>query len=125
MYDFNSKEIWFATGSQHLYGPDTLLRVAEDSGVITEALNDSGSVPVKVVFKPVLTTSDAVFELCSEANNNSRCLGLITWMHTFSPAKMWIRGLSVLNKPFIHFHTQLNRDIPWETIDMEDRQSVV
>ena len=119
MYDFNSKEIWFVTGSQHLYGPDTLLRVAEDSGVITEALNDSGSVPVKVVFKPVLTTSDAVFELCSEANNNSRCLGLITWMHTFSPAKMWIRGLSVLNKPFIHFHTQLNRDIPWETIDMD------
>ncbi|MDX9726288.1 MAG: L-arabinose isomerase [Bacteroidales bacterium] len=119
MYDFKNKEIWFVTGSQHLYGPDTLLRVAEDSGVISEALNASGSVPVKIVFKPVLTTSDAVFQLCSEANNSSSCLGLITWMHTFSPAKMWIRGLSVLNKPFLHFHTQLNRDIPWETIDMD------
>ena len=71
-----------------------------------------------MVFKPVLTTPDSITELCTEANNSKNCIGLITWMHTFSPAKMWIRGLSILNKPFLHFHTQLNRDIPWESIDM-------
>lgn len=119
MFDFNSKEIWFVTGSQHLYGPDTLLQVAADSKAITEALDNSPGIPVKVVFKPVLTTPESIFELCSEASHDSRCIGLITWMHTFSPAKMWIRGLSVLSKPFLHFHTQLNRDIPWDTIDMD------
>lgn len=119
MFDFNSKEIWFVTGSQHLYGPDTLLQVAADSKAITEALDNSPGIPVKVVFKPVLTTPESIFELCSEASHDSRCIGLITWMHTFSPAKMWIRGLSMLSKPFLHFHTQLNRDIPWDTIDMD------
>ena len=119
IYDFNSKEIWFVTGSQHLYGPDTLLQVASDSRVITEALDNSPGIAVRIIFKPVLTTPESVFELCSDANNDSKCIGLITWMHTFSPAKMWIRGLSVLNKPFLHFHTQLNRDIPWDTIDMD------
>ena len=119
MYNLNSKEIWFVTGSQHLYGPDTLLQVAADSKAITEALDNSQKIPVRIVFKPVLTTSDSVFELCSEANNNKNCIGLIAWMHTFSPAKMWIRGLGVLTKPLLHFHTQLNRDIPWETIDMD------
>mgnify|MGYP001033722701 CR=1 FL=1 len=119
IYDFKSKEIWFVTGSQHLYGPDTLLQVASDSRAITEALDNSLRIPVRIIFKPVLTTPDSVFELCSDANNDSKCIGLITWMHTFSPAKMWIRGLSVLNKPFLHFHTQLNRDIPWDTIDMD------
>ncbi|MFZ2338632.1 MAG: L-arabinose isomerase [Bacteroidales bacterium] len=119
MYDFNSKEIWFVTGSQHLYGPDTLLQVASDSRAITEALDNSLRIPVRIIFKPVLTTPDSVFKLCSDANNDSKCIGLITWMHTFSPAKMWIRGLSALNKPFLHFHTQLNRDIPWDTIDMD------
>jgi len=119
MYNFNNKEIWFVTGSQHLYGPDTLLQVAADSRAIAEALDNSIKIPVRILFKPVLTTSDSIFELCSEANNNKNCIGLITWMHTFSPAKMWIRGLSVLNKPFLHLHTQLNRDIPWDTIDMD------
>lgn len=119
IYDFNSKEIWFVTGSQHLYGPDTLLQVASDSRAITEALDNSLRIPVRIIFKPVLTTPDSVFKLCSDANNDSKCIGLITWMHTFSPAKMWIRGLSALNKPFLHFHTQLNRDIPWDTIDMD------
>jgi len=76
-------------------------------------------IPVRIIFKPVLTTADSIFDLCSEANINKNCLGLITWMHTFSPAKMWIKGLSVLTKPFLHFHTQMNRDIPWETIDMD------
>jgi L-arabinose isomerase len=119
MYNFNNKEIWFVTGSQHLYGPDTLLQVAADSRVIAEALDNSPKIPARVLFKPVLTTSDSIYELCSAANNNKNCIGLITWMHTFSPAKMWIRGLSVLTKPFLHFHTQLNRDIPWDTIDMD------
>ena len=119
MENLNNKEVWFVTGSQHLYGPDTLLQVASDSKAITEALDRSERIPVRIIFKPVLTTPDSIFDLCSEANNNKSCIGLIMWMHTFSPAKMWIRGLNVLNKPFLHFHTQLNRDIPWETIDMD------
>jgi len=119
MYILNNKEVWFVTGSQHLYGPDTLLQVAADSKIISQALDDSQKIPVRIIFKPVLTTPDSIFELCSEANNDKNCIGLITWMHTFSPAKMWIRGLTVLNKPFLHFHTQINRDIPWDTIDMD------
>jgi L-arabinose isomerase len=95
------------------------LQVAADSRAITEALDNSPQIPARVIFKPVLTTPDSIFELCSEANNSKNCIGLIMWMHTFSPAKMWIRGLNVLNKPFLHFHTQLNRDIPWDTIDMD------
>ncbi len=111
-------EIWFVTGSQHLYGPETLKQVASDSAKIASSLDKSPVISQKIVFKPVLTTPDSITELCTEANNSKNCIGLITWMHTFSPAKMWIRGLSILNKPFLHFHTQLNRDIPWETIDM-------
>ena len=119
MYEINNKEVWFVTGSQHLYGPETLNQVAADSTVITEAFDNSTEIPCRVIFKPVLTTPDSVYELCSGANNNSNCIGLITWMHTFSPAKMWIKGLMALNKPFLHLHTQLNRDIPWDTIDMD------
>ncbi len=119
MDNLNNMEIWFVTGSQHLYGPDTLRQVNADSRSISEALDNSVKIPVRIIFKPVLTTADSIFELCSEANINKNCLGLITWMHTFSPAKMWIKGLSVLTKPFLHFHTQMNRDIPWETIDMD------
>ena len=112
-------EVWFVTGSQHLYGPGTLKQVAKDSGSIASFLDKSPGISVRIVFKPVLTTPDSIFELCSEANNSTNCIGLITWMHTFSPAKMWIRGLSILSKPFLHLHTQLNRDIPWESIDMD------
>jgi L-arabinose isomerase len=119
MYGIDSKEVWFITGSQHLYGPETLKQVAADSNVITEAFDNSTEIPCRVIFKPVLTTPDSVYELCSEANNNRNCIGLITWMHTFSPAKMWIKGLMALNKPFLHLHTQLNRDIPWDSIDMD------
>ncbi|MDP4223136.1 MAG: L-arabinose isomerase [Bacteroidota bacterium] len=119
MDTLNRMEVWFVSGSQHLYGPDTLRQVAVDSKAIAEALGNSTKISVRVVFKPVLTTPDSIFELCSEANINKDCIGIIAWMHTFSPAKMWIKGLSVLNKPFLHFHTQLNRDIPWETIDMD------
>lgn len=114
----NSKEIWFITGSQHLYGPETLKQVAEDSKKIAAALDKSLKINQKIIFKPVLTTPESITEICTEANSSKGCIGLIAWMHTFSPAKMWIRGLSILNKPILHFHTQLNRDIPWDTIDM-------
>ena len=111
-------EAWFATGSQHLYGEETLKKVAEHSKEIAKALSQSEKIPVNVVFKPVLTTPDAIYNLCMEANTTKNCIGLITWMHTFSPAKMWIAGLKALQKPFVHLHTQFNRDIPWSEIDM-------
>ena len=116
---YTKKEVWFITGSQHLYGEVTLKQVAEDSNKIATYLNNSPKIPLKVVFKPVLTTSDSIYKIALEANNSHDCVGLIAWMHTFSPAKMWIRGLNILNKPFVHFHTQFNRDIPWGEIDMD------
>jgi len=119
MEKLNKLEVWFITGTQHLYGAETLKQVAADSKTIATALDKSPSMPVKVVFKPILTTPDSIYEICSEANNAVNCIGLIAWMHTFSPAKMWIRGLNILTKPFLHLHTQLNRDIPWNTIDMD------
>jgi L-arabinose isomerase len=118
MDKLKTKEIWFVTGSQHLYGPQTLKQVAADSAKIAAALDRSPKILQKIIFKPVLTTPESIYEICTEANSSKKCIGLITWMHTFSPAKMWIKGLSVLNRPFLHFHTQLNRDIPWDTIDM-------
>ena len=118
MDKLKTQEVWFVTGTQHLYGPETLKQVAADSTTIAAAFDKSPKIPVKIVFKPILTTPDSITELCTEANNSNNCIGLITWMHTFSPAKMWIRGLSILNKPLLHLHTQLNRDIPWDTIDM-------
>src|SRR6266508_5050334 len=119
MIDLKQYEVWFVTGSQHLYGPKTLETVAEHSREIAAALGASAHVPVNVVFKPVLTTPEAIRELCLEANSTKSCIGLITWMHTFSPAKMWIAGLSLLTKPFLHLHTQFSREIPWSTIDMD------
>jgi len=119
MIDLKQFEVWFVTGSQHLYGEEALKQVAENAKVIARALNGSSDIPVKVVFKPVLTTPDAITELCMEANVAKSCVGLITWMHTFSPAKMWITGLSGLQKPFVHLHTQFKREIPWSTIDMD------
>ncbi len=112
-------ELWFITGSQHLYGEETLKQVADDSKAIAAALDRSDLIPVKVIFKPVLTTAEAITRICMEANNASACAGLIAWMHTFSPAKMWISGLKRLSKPMLHFHTQFNRDIPWNDIDMD------
>jgi L-arabinose isomerase len=117
--DKKKVELWFITGSQHLYGEETLLQVNTDSGAIAAALDKSASIPVKVVFKPVLTTADAITSICLEANSSPSCAGLIAWMHTFSPAKMWIPGLKRLTKPMLHFHTQFNRDIPWSEIDMD------
>jgi L-arabinose isomerase len=119
MIDLKGYEVWFVTGSQHLYGPKTLEKVAEHSREIAGFLNDSAQVPVQVVFKPVLTTPEAIRELCLEANSAKNCVGLVTWMHTFSPAKMWIAGLNLLKKPFLHLHTQYNREIPWSEIDMD------
>jgi len=115
----NKAEAWFITGSQHLYGPETLRQVAKDSAEIAAWLGKNVNAPVKIVFKPVLTTPDSITAICTEANNSDDCIGLIAWMHTFSPAKMWIRGLNILNKPLLHLHTQLNRDIPWTSIDMD------
>lgn len=110
---------WFVTGSQHLYGPETLDQVAEHSRIIASALNDDPALPYELVFKPVLTTPDAITRLCVEANGDESCSGILTWMHTFSPAKMWIGGLTALRKPLLHLHTQFNRDIPWDSIDMD------
>jgi L-arabinose isomerase len=119
MFDLRQFEVWFVTGSQHLYGDEALQQVAEHSGEIVQALARSPHVPVSVVFKPVVTTPETIEQVCRDANNASKCVGLIVWMHTFSPAKMWIAGLIALKKPLLHLHTQFNRDIPWATIDMD------
>lgn len=112
-------EIWFVTGSQHLYGAEALAQVAKHSQTIAASLSAETAIPFKVVFKPVLTTPEEVRGLCREANNSESCIGLILWMHTFSPAKMWIAGLTSLTKPFLHLHTQFNRELPWSSIDMD------
>lgn len=119
MKNISDMEVWFVTGSQHLYGEETLKQVDQNSAEIVSALNQSSAIPLKVVFQPVLTTPDAILSLCRKASNTPGCIGLITWMHTFSPAKMWIAGLKSLSKPFVHLHTQFNRDIPWGSIDMD------
>jgi L-arabinose isomerase len=119
MKNLASPEIWFVTGSQHLYGPGPLKQVAANSKKIAYTLGASKRIPLKVVFKALLTTPDEIRALCLEANHSANCAGLILWMHTFSPAKMWIGGLSALRKPFAHFHTQFNRDLPWGEIDMD------
>jgi L-arabinose isomerase len=118
MMNLKSLEVWFATGSQHLYGEETLKQVAAHSAEIVQFFNSQEAVPVQVVFKPVLKSPEEIFSLCQEANHNKNCIGIIAWMHTFSPAKMWIGGLKILHKPLLHLHTQFNRDIPWKEIDM-------
>jgi L-arabinose isomerase len=114
---FETKELWLVTGSQHLYGPETLKQVKADSAEVAGSLD--GAVPVKLVFKALVTTPEEILSVCLEANNTERCVGLVLWMHTFSPAKMWIRGLRALRKPFCHLHTQMAQDIPWSSIDMD------
>jgi len=113
----DTKEIWFLTGSQELYGQETLNKVAEHSREIAAYLD--GKLAVKVVGKPTLKGPDAIAQICLEANANPACVGVITWMHTFSPSKMWIWGLTQLNKPLAHLHTQYNRELPWSQIDMD------
>ena len=110
-------EVWFLTGSQHLYGEDVLKQVAAQSRDIADALN--ANVPVKLVWKPVLTDSDAIRRTALEANSDDSVIGVTAWMHTFSPAKMWIQGLDALRKPLLHLHTQANRDLPWADIDFD------
>ena len=112
-------DLWFVTGSQHLYGPATLDTVARDSRAIVDGLNAGGAVPYPVVWKPTVTTAEEISATLEAATADTRCAGVITWMHTFSPAKMWIRGLSALAKPLLQLHTQFNRDIPWASIDMD------
>ena len=112
-------EIWFATGSQHLYGEETLQKVAEHSQIIAKAFHIDAQFPVAIVYKPTVKTPDEIYALCQDANIAKNCIGIIAWMHTFSPAKMWIGGLKILQKPLCHLHTQFNRDIPWNDIDMD------
>jgi L-arabinose isomerase len=112
-------EVWFITGSQHLYGEETLKQVANNSRIIVGGLNQTPAIPVQLVHQPVLTTPDAITATMQRANNDEKCIGIMTWMHTFSPAKMWINGFKILNKPILHLHTQFNRDIPWDSIDMD------
>jgi L-arabinose isomerase len=118
-FNCNEKEVWFLTGSQHLYGEEALQQVDEHSRIIVQGLAGKIDIPVKVVCKPVLTTPEAIYNTCIAANSEENCIGLIAWMHTFSPAKMWIAGLKILQKPLAHLHTQYNRDIPWSDIDMD------
>ena len=119
MIDLKTKEIWFVTGSQHLYGDETLRQVAENAKQIVEGLEDSAHIPVNIKYVPTVKSPDEITKVCQEANADEKCIGIITWMHTFSPAKMWIRGLSILNKPICHLHTQFNAEIPWGSIDMD------
>ena len=112
-------QIWFLTGSQHLYGPEAIEQVGRNSREIAAHLNEAAAIPAPVEYKPVLTTAEAIAGICSEADNDARCIGVIAWMHTFSPAKNWIAGLAALRKPLLHLHTQYNRDIPWSDIDMD------
>jgi L-arabinose isomerase len=119
MIDLKKFEVWFVTGSQHLYGEETLKQVAEHSKTIAASLNNASQIPVRVVFKPTVKSAEEIFSICQEANMAKDCIGIIAWMHTFSPAKMWIGGLKILQKPLLHLHTQFNRDIPWGNIDMD------
>ena len=119
MIDLKKLEIWFVTGSQHLYGPEALKQVAVNSREVVQALDSAAAIPATVVFKAVVTTPDEAVALCQQANTVANCIGLVTWCHTFSPSKMWINGLKVLSKPLLHLHTQHNREIPWATIDMD------
>jgi L-arabinose isomerase len=112
-------DLWFVTGSQHLYGPETLEQVARDSRAIVDGLNQAGVIPYRLVWKPTVKTAEEISRTLESATADPRCGGVITWMHTFSPAKMWVRGLSVLRKPLLQLHTQYNRDIPWSSIDMD------
>ncbi|MEH0153492.1 L-arabinose isomerase [Limibacter armeniacum] len=117
--DIKNPEIWFVTGSQHLYGEETLRQVADHSQQIAAGLAESNQISVPVVYKPTVKTPEEIYAICKQANDDENCIGIITWMHTFSPAKMWISGLKALQKPMLHLHTQFNRDIPWDKIDMD------
>src|SRR5690606_41285335 len=120
---FGDREVWFLTGSQELYGDEALQEVAKRSKTIAAALDSNSAVPVRIVWKPVLTSSDAIRRRCLEANSSDSCIGVVAWMHTFSPAKMWIAGLSALDVPLLHLHTHANRSLPWAELDMDFMRS--
>jgi L-arabinose isomerase len=119
MKPLEQHEVWFVTGSQDLYGADALQQVAGHSAEVAAALDGSAAIPVRVVAKPIGADPDSIRASCLQANLADECVGVIAWMHTFSPAKMWIAGLSELQKPLLHLHTQFNRDLPWDEIDMD------
>ncbi len=119
MEAFNNFEVWFVTGAQLLYGGDAVVAVDGHSKKMVEGLNESGRLPIKVVYKGTANSSKEVADVFAAANNDKKCIGVITWMHTFSPAKMWIHGLQILKKPLLHLHTQFNAEIPWNDIDMD------
>lgn len=119
MVDLKKYEVWFVTGSQHLYGEETLRQVDEHAKIIAESFDAATQIPVRVVFKPVVKTPEEILAVCKAANATPNCVGIIVWMHTFSPAKMWIGGLNALQVPLLHLHTQFNRDIPFADIDMD------
>lgn len=119
MNAFENYELWWVTGAQLLYGGDAVVAVDAHSKEMVNGLNESGNIPVKVVYKGTANSSKEVEAVMKAANNDEKCIGIITWMHTFSPAKMWIHGLQQLKKPLLHFHTQYNAEIPWDTMDMD------
>jgi L-arabinose isomerase len=119
MLNLKQFEVWFVTGSQDLYGDEALRQVHEHAETISRYLDQTANMPVRVVFKPVVKSPEEIYNMLKAVNITDNCIGVITWMHTFSPAKMWIRGLQALQKPLLHLHTQFNRDIPWSTIDMD------
>ena len=114
-----NKEVWLVVGSQHLYGTEVLDQVASNAKQVVAGLNQRSELPVPLVLKQVVTTSEEIYHVFMQANQHSHCVGVVVWMHTFSPAKMWIRGLRALNKPLCHLHTQFNAEIPWDQIDMD------
>jgi L-arabinose isomerase len=117
--DLSNLEVWFVTGSQHLYGPETLKKVEQHATAIARALDAAPEMPARIVARPVMTSSESIYQLCQDADSSKNCIGVITWMHTFSPARMWIAGLKSLRKPLLHLHTQFNDELPWSTIDMD------
>jgi L-arabinose isomerase len=119
MNPFDGREIWFLTGSQGLYGEDTLAQVAAQSQQVVAQLDGAADIPVRMVWRPVLTDAAGIRAVMVAANADDHCIGVIAWMHTFSPAKMWISGLETLRKPLLHLHTQAHRSLPWGTIDMD------
>jgi L-arabinose isomerase len=119
MIDLSPFEVWFVTGSQHLYGPRTLGQVEANSRAIVDELNAVAGLPVKLVFKPVVTTPEEIAAVLSDAGAAPACIGVVAWMHTFSPGRMWIGGLTRLSKPLCHLHTQFGSKIPWSSIDMD------
>jgi len=119
MTELSQYQLWFVTGSQHLYGEEVLKKVACHSQEMARAFDDSSLIPVRVLFKEVVATPDQITAICEQANTSQECIGVMVWMHTFSPARMWIKGLGLLNKPLVHLHTQYNREIPWSDIDMD------